>query len=55
MIFKNTLKSKTFLIGLAQIIGGICLMITGDADTGAVMLGNGFVAITMRDAISKVQ
>lgn len=55
MFNKNTLKSKTFWTGIASVVTGIGLIVSGDVANGATTVVLGLLAITGRDAISKVQ
>jgi hypothetical protein len=52
----QTLKTKTFLIGLAQVVGGVIMVKTGFyAQAGAVLIAQGLTAIGIRDALTKAQ
>jgi len=54
MFHPSTLKSKTFLTGLASIGTGAYLCYTGQAQTGLPMIVTGAVAVVGRDAVTKV-
>jgi hypothetical protein len=50
----STLISKTFITGLVTAAAGAALCYTGNVPTGAAMISGGLLAITGRDALSKV-
>lgn len=51
---KATWKSKTFWVGVAQVIGGGALIISGSTDAGLLLVGLGLTAITGSDRASKI-
>lgn len=54
MFHPSTLKTKTFWTALASIGAGAYLCYTGNVATGLPMITTGAVAITGRDAVSKL-
>jgi hypothetical protein len=54
MFHLSTLKTKTFWTGLAAVAAGGYLCYTGNVPQGLPMIATGSVAITGRDAISKL-
>lgn len=50
---KELLKSKTFWTGIASVIGGVALILTGDKDTGLQMVSAGLLAIFLRNGMNK--
>lgn len=50
----ETLKSKTFWIGLIEIAAGAVLCKVGLAPVGATLIATGGAAIGLRDAIAKI-
>jgi len=55
MFQKSTLKSKTFWVGIATVVGGIALIANSEMEKGIGSILAGFAMITGRDAISKVE
>jgi hypothetical protein len=55
VIKKETLKTKSFWIGLAGLVGGIGLVVTGDTKEGIAAIWAGLAMIAGRDAISKIK
>lgn len=54
MLQNDTLKSKSFWTGIAQMIAGIAMLISGDdAQTGVTLIGTGATTVVLRDAVSK--
>lgn len=54
MFHLSTLKTKTFWTGLASIAAGAYLCYLGKVDTGLPLIATGSIAVTGRDAISKL-
>jgi hypothetical protein len=54
MFHPNTFKTKTFFTSLATIAAGAALCYTGNVAPGAPMIAGGLLAITGRDALSKL-
>lgn len=54
MFHLSTLKTKTFWTGLASIGAGAYLCYTGNVQTGAPMIATGAIAVTGRDALTKI-
>jgi hypothetical protein len=54
MFNKNTLKSKTFWVGLGSIAAGAFLCYQGGTDQGITLIGGGLVAVTGSDRLTKV-
>lgn len=54
MFHLSTLKTKTFWTGLASVAAGAYLCYTGNVATGAPMIATGAVAVTGRDAVTKI-
>lgn len=50
----STFKTKTFWTGLATVLAGAYLCYIGKVDSGLELLATGSIAITGRDAISKL-
>lgn len=48
---KSLFKTKSFWIGLAGIVTGISLIVSGDINSGILAIGGGIATITVRDAI----
>lgn len=53
MLQKSTIKSKSFLTGILQIVIGIVLIAFGHESTGVPLIGTGTAQITLKDAIEK--
>ena len=51
----NTFKSKSFWAGLAIVITGVGMCLTGQVPEGIQTIAGGLVTIFVRDAISKIQ
>jgi hypothetical protein len=49
----SIIKTKTFWGGVAMIMTGVGLVVTGDVPEGVQTIGAGIVAIFMRQAIGK--
>lgn len=54
MFHLSTLKTKTFWTGLASVGAGAYLCYTGQVASGAPMVATGLVAVTGRDALTKL-
>lgn len=50
---KELLKSKTFWTGIASILGGIALILTGKEEVGMTLISTGLTGIFLRDGINK--
>lgn len=53
MNFKALLKSKTFYTGIAGVLTGIGLIVSGQKAEGIQIAITGFIAIFLRDTLAK--
>lgn len=51
---KATWKSKTFWVGVLQVLGGGALFLMGSEEVGILIFGVGLTAITGSDRASKI-
>jgi len=54
MNFSELVRTKTFYAGLALIVTGVGLLVTGEQAEGIQTIGAGITTIFVRDAITKV-
>lgn len=55
MNFSELVRTKTFYAGLALIVTGVGLLVTGEQAEGIQTIGAGITTIFVRDAITKVE
>jgi len=53
MSWRELVKSKTFWAGLASIATGVGMLLNGQSQEGAQLIGAGVLAICLRDGVAK--